>query len=246
MVSLFHDTKTCCDSLFFVYSLVASKQFIDCADKQLTEQFIRATGLKPGKNVSIAFTNQTTGAPIYSQYQIPNSNMLGRKLSVSIYINHNWNPVTIYWKSKIGRDYKLHDNDIECSDIEFWFEHLDTDLYIQQLFPHQKIPFQTDNLTFELEVVRLKLDATLTLTKSANCALSTREVAYKIDNFIARFNEISEKQNRKHGVVHHWKTSESDIQIRYDIDLGSAGILFYKHLFDQISKLNCISKILIE
>lgn len=133
MATLFHDTKTCCDSFLFVHSLMASEEFIDCADKQLTEQFVRVTGIKPGKNVSMALTDLGSGVPIYSQYRLPDSNLYGRKLCIAIFINHNWNPVTILWKSKSGRDYKLHDSNIDCTDIEFWFEHLDKELYIKQL-----------------------------------------------------------------------------------------------------------------
>lgn len=35
------------------YSLEVSKSFIECADLQLTELFIKQTGLHPGKNVCI-------------------------------------------------------------------------------------------------------------------------------------------------------------------------------------------------
>lgn len=136
MATLFHDVRTCCDSLLFKYSLMASEEFINCADKQLTEQFVKITGIKPGKEVSMALTSLDSDVPIYSSYRLPNSNYYGRKLCLAIFIRHNWNPVTILWKSKSGRDYKLHDNDIDCNDIEFWFERLEPELYLKQLHPN--------------------------------------------------------------------------------------------------------------
>ena len=132
MKTLFFDTQTVIDSLMFVFSLKASEEFINCADKQLTEQFIGKTGIKPGEEACFSFAQHYIGAPIYSNY-LKEGNLIGRKLMIKLYVNHHWNPVTILWQSKTNRDYKLHDTNIDCNDIEFWFENLDKDLYLKQL-----------------------------------------------------------------------------------------------------------------
>ena len=150
MNTLFVDAKTVINSFLHSYSLVVSKEFIDCADQQLTKLFTHNTGIKPGKNVCVSISEQYVGAPIYTSYYIPDLNFFGRKLLLTLYINHNWNPITIYWKSKSGtKNYKLHDTDIDCNDIKFWFENLDTDLYIRQLYPEDKFPFKLKNLSYE-------------------------------------------------------------------------------------------------
>jgi hypothetical protein len=132
MKTLFGDARTVVNSLKFMHSLNASEQFITCADNQLTAQFIEITGIKPSKDVCFSLSEHYIGAPIYTSYIKPN-NYVGRKLMIKLYVKHNWNPITIFWKSKTNRDYRLHDIEIDCSDIEFGFENLDKDLYLSQL-----------------------------------------------------------------------------------------------------------------
>jgi len=243
MQTLFVNSQIVSDSFLFMYSLLASKEFIECADKQLTEQFITQTGINPGKNVCFSLSNHYFGAPLYTVYRIPNSNLIGRKLCIKLYVNHNWNPVTIYWKSKTGRDYKLHDTAIDFNDIEFWFEHLEPDLYLKQLFPDQKLPFKTDDLSFDLEVLRLNIDTSLTLVKRTDCNTESQEIIADISSFINKFNENSEKNSRKYGVVHNFHVIGDGEQIKFEMDLGSAGIIFYKKLLKHISTMHCFSKV---
>jgi hypothetical protein len=243
MQTLFVNSQLVSDSFLFSYSLLASTEFIDCADKQLTEQFIKQTGIKPGKNVSISLSSHDIGGHLYGSYLIPNTNTLGRKLCVNLYVNHNWNPITIYWRSKSHRDYKLHEKDIDCNDIVFWFERLDTDLYLKQLFPKQKLPFKTDKLSFELEALRLNMDASLTLVRTPDSKKDTQEVIDEISQFINEFNEDSAMNDRKDGVVHNFHVVVEGEQIKLEMDLGSAGIEFYKGLLKKLSTMNCFSKV---
>ncbi|MFT3679998.1 MAG: hypothetical protein QM791_06975 [Ferruginibacter sp.] len=39
------------------FNVVVSEQFISCCDSQLTEIFIKKTGIRPGKNVSVSLSN---------------------------------------------------------------------------------------------------------------------------------------------------------------------------------------------
>ena len=244
MNTLFYDTRIAVESLMYGYSLAASKEFIDCADTQLTKLFIQQTGLKPGKNVCFSISDHYTGAPIYTSYVIPGSNFHGRKLLINLYVNHNWNPITIFWKSKAGRDYKLHDINIDCNDIEFWFEKLDTDLYIKQLYPGDKLPFKLKDLTYELVVTRLNIDCTVSMIVKKDAIDSIPVLVNQVNEFIEQYNESSEKKDRTEGVVHNAKsTIQDDNNIIYEIDLGSAGPAFFKKLLVYLSGMNVFSRV---
>lgn len=246
MQSLFVDSQLAIDSFLYRYSLQASKEFIECADKQLTEQFILQTGIKPGKNVCFSFSSHSLEVPIYGEYIIPGTNIGGRKLCINLYVNHNWNPVTIYWKSKSGKEYKLHEINIDSQDIEFWFESLNPGLYLKQLFPNQKLPFKTDNLSFILNVYRLNIDATMMLTKKSQTNQESQEIILQIYDFIDSFNIASEKKNRNQGVIHNYNAVVEGDKIRFEIDLGSASIQFYKKLLQKLSGMDCFQTVDIE
>ena len=69
------------------------------------------------------------------------------KLPVVMYVNHNWNNnVIILWRSKSGCIYDIADTDIDCDDIEFWFEGIDPLLYYKQLYPKTELPFSNRSL----------------------------------------------------------------------------------------------------
>jgi len=245
MASLFHNTESCCRQLKFAHNLVASKAFIDCADDQLTAIFIKETGIPPGKNVSIALTSGRFEQPLYSEFISAGSDTVRRRLSVCIYVNHNWNPVTIYWASKTGKDYRLESEDIDAEDIEFWFEGLDAELYQKQLYPGQQLPFKTSDLGFEIDVERLNMDATLTLYLKDNAMHEQDTIILAIEDFIHKFNEKSEEKARKDGVVHNWQVQKGDRKIIYEIDLGSTGPLFYQRLLKMLSQLDSLKKLTI-
>lgn len=245
MSTLFFDTQIVVDQLMYVYSLAASREFIDCADTQLTDQFIKQTGIQPGKNACISISTHATGTPLYTDYQIPGSNLIGRKLLFNLYINHHWNPVTIFWKSKSGRDYKLHDTAIDTSDIVFWFESLNTELYVQQLYPGQQLPFAIKGLPFELVVTRLNLDCTLLLTITEDHIGNISSIEKQVHTFIDRYNQQSEKSG-KDGFVHNSSSTIKGNIIHYEIDLGSVGVVFFKKLLKELAKMNAFTKVVIE
>ena len=132
MKTLFWNTDTTINGFLFMFSLKASREFIDCADKQLTEQFIKETGIEPSNDVCFALSQHFIGAPLYTNY-LRSDNFVGRKLMIRLFVKNNWNPITILWESKTNRDYKLHDTDIDSDDIRFWFESLDKDLYLRKI-----------------------------------------------------------------------------------------------------------------
>ena len=155
MSTLFSDPEFCVDYFKRRYKVDFSYIFLDCADRKLTAEFIKKTGIPPGKNVGISAAYEGTFF-----YEIGKES----KFPLQIYINNNWNPVVVLWKSVSGHVYGINDSDIDCNDIEFWFEGLDPVLYHQQLYPNDKLPFRFNELGFELVVVRLNVNATIIFT----------------------------------------------------------------------------------
>lgn len=246
MKTLFYDTGLAVQTFMYVYSLKASESFIECADRQLTEQFIRQTGIKPGKNVNFSISGHDISMPVYGSYARPDG-YVARKLMLNLYVNHHWNPVTIFWKSKSGRDYKLHDEVEDGSDIEFWFQQLDTALYLQQLYPGQPLPFRLGKVTYALVVERVNMDCTMILEVKEEAIAQRDEIIQTIHAFIAQYNTKSEAGDRQHGVVHQARAVLRDHNmIDWEIDLGSTGPHFLKQLLLFLSKLGHFSEVRLE
>lgn len=211
-----------------------SEEFITCLDKQLTNLFELKTGIKINRHISVAISGIK---PDYFNYKKgPIS-----QYSHNFYFNHNWEKLTIKWKSRTSRIYEFHDTDIDCDDIEFWFDNLDVALVHKYLYPKVSLPFKLKDLTYELVVTRINMDCSIEmhLKEGIESEISIKQ----IDNFIADFNEKSEKKDRKDGVVHNWKREFVDDKIVYELDLGSTGAVFLKKLFLYFSKLNTFEKI---
>jgi len=228
------------------YSLKASETFIECADRQLTEQFIRQTGINPGKNVNLSISTHRVDIPVYGLYSTPDG-YIKKKLMINLYVNHNWNPVTIYWKSKSGRDYSLHHEVEDGNDIEFWFERLDPALYLKQLYPGQQLPFRLKDLTYELVTERINIDCTIVLQVKKEMISRQDAIIQEVNDFIGQYNLTSEARKKGYGVIHKARASlRGDDTIVYDIDLGSTGPHFLKQLLMFFSKLNYFAVVKLE
>jgi len=234
MPTLFVDPQITVNTFQTLYKRVISLEFTSCMDIQLTQLFELKTGLKINKQISISSM---------SDYRFFVETGEISKIAFNIYVNHNWNPVTVLWKSKSGHIYKLEDTDIDCDDIEFWFEELDVALIHRQMFPNVKLPFKLKDLSYELIVTRINMDSTIELQLKADHLKDEKKIELEIDNFIAGFNEKSEKKDRIHGVIHNWKTRVEGDKMIYDIDLGSTGPYFFKKLLPELSKMNCFIRV---
>ena len=237
MYTLFYIPQITVDTFQRWYNRTISLEFTTCMDVQLTKLFELKTGLKPNKNLSIAWASEWEFFVEIGETS---------KVPFSIYANHNWDPVTVLWKSKSGRIYKLEDNDIDCDDIEFWFEELDVALIHRQMFPNVKLPFKLKDLSYELVVTRINMDCTLTLQLKTESISNAESIVDQVDEFIAAFNQKSEKKDRIHGVIHNWKPRIEEDKLIYDIDLGSTGPHFFKKLLPHLSQLNYFTKVELE
>jgi hypothetical protein len=83
----------------------------------------------------------------------------------------------------------------------------------------------------------------LTLVRTPDSKKDTQEVIDEISQFINEFNEDSAMNDRKDGVVHNFHVVVEGEQIKLEMDLGSAGIEFYKRLLKKLSTMNCFSKV---
>lgn len=219
------------------YKLDLTSEFLSCADNQLSEIFIKKTGLKFSKNLCLSWVNKNIF--FYERGEVS-------KLPFSLYVNHNWNDIFICWKSKSGRIYEISDNNIDCSDIVFSFENLEVDLYVKQLYPNQQLPFKISDLSYELIVTRLNLDATFKLSIKSQFIMEQDEITKSIYDFIDTFNSKSEKNNRKDGVIHNTKAIYEQQTIILEMDLGSTGILFLKKFLKFLNSIDKFSKVEIE
>ncbi|SJZ61186.1 hypothetical protein [Sediminibacterium ginsengisoli] len=222
------------------YGLKFSQKFVDCANSQLTSLFENRVGFKVNKKVLIGWAGAST-----QEFFLRTKDSI-TEFSSEIWINNYNFPVTISWKSKSGRVYKTDDSDVDCSDIEFWFEGLDPLAYHKQMYPNIGQPFKIKDLTYELIVERLNIDCSIQLELREGVAVDTPSVFQQIDDFIGDFNERSEKKDREYGVVHNWRFSHEGDRITYDIDLGSAGMGFLKKLLEFFSKLDLFSIVKVE
>jgi hypothetical protein len=221
------------ENVTYSFAVNISKQFIKCADKQLSVLFKKLTGISFNKHIGLFFQNDTF------DYQKNDTSILLSSLS----INHESNRLNVLWKSKSGRIYDIVDTDIDCDDIEFWFDKLDPLLCQKQMFPKEKLPFKLKNLTYELVVTRLSMDMTIELTLRKEAPTKENEMVTQVDNFINGYNKKSEEKDRINGVVHNWKREMKDTKLIYEIDTGSTGSHFLKQLLQFLSKLNYFEKV---
>ena len=223
------------DNFLKDYNVVISDEFMICADEGLRKDFVTKTGLKINKNISFTLAGYNTTLN-YIKGAVS-------QFTQQLFVNHNWNPVTVKWKSRSGRIYEMHDTDIDCNDLDFWFDNLDVPLIYKQMFPGTKLPFTLKNLSYELVVTRINLDCAVELELKDEYAAQAVTIEAAINNYIADFNSKSEKGGRKHGVIHNWKTDTKGNKLIYDIDLGSTGPYFFKKLLPYLSELNYFSRV---
>lgn len=229
------------------YNLNLSTEFLKQADDQLTPLFITQTGIRPNKNIGILFTDQWGKEMYLSRIDIEDGAVIS-ELNINVYIYHYGFPITIYWKSKSNRDYKVDDIEIDPDDIIFWFGELNPALYLKYLYLHTKLPFKTKDLGFEVVVRSLKVHAEITLVVAQSEVIGNwMSLQTEIYEFIDCFNINSEKKNRRNGVVHNFKARfDGEYMIVLNIDLGSAGVPFYKKLLPFLSQMNKFSKAIID
>lgn len=198
--------------------LLFSKEFLNCAGIQLSAQFKKRTGLNINKHISFTAPDKSLDTYI---------NDVVSKLKLSLYVNHNWNPIEILWRSKSGRVYEINDTDIDCNDIEFWMEPLDVVEIHKQMFPKEGVPFKIKQLSYELIVTRFNNDCTFKIDLIEKSVLFDK-LKVQVADFIRQYNEKSEKSKKFKGLVHNCTMHLDAESIICELDMGSAGFDFIK------------------
>jgi hypothetical protein len=236
--TLFVNINSVQESLLFRYELNSSLEFLSCADNQLTKLFVLSTGLKPNKNICFSTSSHSSLKAILEPGEIS-------KLNINLFINHNWNPVVVLWKSRSGRMYKIADTDVDCNDIEFSFEKLDTAIYIEQLFPKgQKLPFVLKDLPYELAVTRLNMDCAVLISVKDGYQNIREKIIKDLCDFTQKYNDASEKKSDDGEIVEKYSGSlEGTSAIVFEIDMSLAGFDYIKKLLKHLAKIEGVKKV---
>lgn len=208
-----------------------STEFISCADAQLSDLFRKQTGLSFNRHITLGYewTNYSPGPTSCFQ--------------CGLYINAFRNEIKIYWKSVSGKEYKLADTIINCNDIVFWFDSLNTLEYHKQMFPDDPLPFKLDEINYKLIVERLNVHCNLTMTVKGSFTENYESLLHMIDEYLTAFNTKSLKKGGYDGVVHNWNRNYEGKEITYEIDWGSANIELIKNLLIYLSELDVFEQV---
>ncbi len=214
-----------------------SRRFLEIAEVQLPHFFEVFTGIKPNKHTSIAtfessvFVNTETGVSA---------------IAATIYINHNWNPITVAWQSLSGKIYKTDDEEIDEKDIVFFLDRVDAALYYKQLYPKATLPFNLKNLSYDLIVERLNMDFTLLLSLKEDADFNIQSFTENFSSMIEKLNIASEKNDYKNGVVHNiTKIEQLGNSVEICIDMGSASFYFLKRILTFLSTTFYFKKVVL-
>lgn len=110
------------------FDLDVSNNFIECAFKKLANAFIEQTGMGKDKFLQAVLIWQKEDGFTYQNGTIS-------KLSSHINLKYGKLAVFICWRSKSGYIYELHEENIDCADLEFWFEGLEVEKCKHLMFP---------------------------------------------------------------------------------------------------------------
>lgn len=214
-----------------------SYEFLKCADERLTALFEKQTGLKVNSKLCLM-------VPTDKVLSVKNEGDVS-KLELILSVNAHSNPVVIVWQSKSGRVYKMNDTDIDCNDIQFNFEKLAVEKYIEEFYPKgQKLPFVLKNLPFELVVTRLNAECKLLLTVKEGYENNREHLITEVESFTEKFNAASEKKSDDGEIVQQCLgTPEGKATIIFDIDMSLAGFDYVKKLLKLLSKKEGITKV---
>lgn len=211
-----------------------SNAFVMCMREHLSTDFEFKTGLKVNKNIELVYNRETF---FYEKGEIS-------RTQATVFVNNNWNDkAQICWKSKSGRIYEMTDTEIDCSDMEMWFENLEPEVYYSQLYPKDPAPFKLKNLTYQLTFDRLRTDCEINLTLKNDYHGQFETLLEGIYNFINKFNEASESKGREMGLVHNASGTIDGDKIVLCIDLGSSGADFFKRLLTYFSELGAFESV---
>lgn len=152
--------------------------------------------------------------------------------------------ISFCWKSKTGKIIKPTDETFDEEDLECWIENLKPAEYWKQVATEKKShPFQIAKLSYEVKVFDFGVEMELRIF---NEKILTGDLKVSISNTIEAYNNLSEKNGRKNGVVHNYKFIEEEDFLCVRIDTGSAGVTVINKILKSLSGNIAIKKIEID
>jgi hypothetical protein len=222
-----------------------SEIFCEYAEEQLRHYFEHKTGIKINHRVSTDWGREDLK---YHEGEVSS-------IEIQLSIGHNFigdkiiqNKVKVCWRSKSGRVYKMADEDIDLSDIVFWFEGLDPISYHKQLYPNDPLPFKLKKPHFELAIHSIDLNMVLEIFLKESDDVMRDEIIAEISKFISTWNEKTEKEDAikqaqgithydSNGVVDSIKITESRAnRIEIQLNMGTSDIILLKKLVQMLDK----------
>jgi hypothetical protein len=217
------------------FGLTISAEFIACADMQLTSIFTNKTNIK--------FSNKVAGSSGDKTDFVFEEGKISR-MSLYIFVNHNWNPVYILWKSHSGKIYRLDDTEIDCSDIEFWFEELDVELFRKQLYPKGGPSFKMKGLSFELICESgISRDSVFKCKVLENALTAFDTIPELADQFLKSHQEKSQKKQDGEGTISWWNWEKESPYLICNMDLGAANNSFIKKFLKHLSGMGVFESV---
>lgn len=215
------------------FGIIISDAFLNCANEKLTNDFMLKTGVEDTKRVYLSFS--------------PTWVFFGdvTRLSLHLMLNgEGFGNVWVAFKSRSGKRYKMHEEDWNSNDVDFWFEQLDVTAINARLNHKTKLPFAIKNLHYEIVVNGLHLSGSI-LAELLPVAFHQRStIANNVISFVHDYNQKAEKLEQ--GVVHRIDYKETSEGIAFYIDYGSVGVSFLKQLLTYMNSLDCFQKITLD
>jgi hypothetical protein len=215
-----------------VDNIKVSESFLICADDKLYHYFLKITGLQNIRKCGLSGSIYNLSYGKVSAYE------------TSMGINHHNHWIKICWQSKSGKIYHLHD-EVDCQDIEFWLEGVDVPLVYKQLYGTSTLPFKLSNIHYTLLVGSISIALELVIFIKEGNVGSTEQILKEFDVFIVQYNALSEKKDRRYGVVHNWFIYVHGTIVTINLDLGSAGAQFLKKFLTWCNKFEQIEKVVV-
>jgi len=232
-------------------NLEVSVPFMQIANKQLTQDYIRITGIAKMDNVSVSplsagfklfFPDLIS---VYSKGTVSSLAMLAGAVD-TVFMNK---VVYLCWRSISGKIYDISDTEIDDNDIVFWFEGIDPMIIYNRLYPKEPFPLKIKTPSFEFEYVRMEVDAQIDLYFKPEYSTIEETIIEDVDTFIQNkcMNSYIKINKQYEGRVHKfYKKQVENLHWQYNIDTGSAGVYFVKKFVEYFNKKNCLQKMKIE
>ncbi len=231
------------------YDLDLSFEFMQIANKQLTADFMRQTGISSFKQVAMATISGYKNFYPHWQHVYEKGTISIIPLWANICGHLTFGVSYMCWKSKSGRIYDVSDKDIDTNDIVFWYEGLKPEEYRKMLYPNEPFPLSLKDLKFEFEFVRMEMDSTISLKFKEEKMAEDDTLIDKIDDFIQKkcidnpIKITKDYEGRAHKFLRSFQEPDTWI---YVIDTGSGGYYVIKKFLQFLNKLDCLVKVVVE